>query len=123
MTSNPRLALFCAMAFSLAAGPVLAQAMSMAGPGMATQKVIAENEKLQVIDVVQPPGTVGAMASRTGLVVHWITGGTAERTYADGSKDVVVRKTGETAIITEKRPFSVKNVGKTITHLIEVKLK
>ena len=57
----------------------------------ATEKVIAENEKLQVLDVVQPPGSTNPMGSRLGLVIHWITGGTVERTYADGTKENTVR--------------------------------
>ncbi len=118
MTYTSRIVLYCAsaMAFAVAgSSPLLA--------AEATQKVLAENEKLKVIDVMQKPGDTGPMASRLGLVVHWVSGGTVERTYADGTKEVMNRKSGETALITEKRPYSVKNVGKTTTHLIEVQLK
>jgi hypothetical protein len=118
MSNTPRTALFCAsaIAFALAGSSTLLAAE-------ATQKVLAENEKLKVIDVVQKPGDTGPMASRQGLVVHWVTGGKVERTYADGTKEVMTRKSGETALITEKRQYSVKNVGTTTTHLIEVQLK
>ena len=118
MATTPRIALFCAsaMAFALVgSGPLFA--------AEATQKVIAENEKLKVIDVIQKPGDTGPMASRLGLVVHWVTGGKIERTYADGTKEVITRKAGETALITEKRQYSVKNIGTSTTHLIEVELK
>jgi hypothetical protein len=118
MTDNHRTVLF--------GGAAVALALVACGPALgaeAVQKVIAESQKLQVIDVVQQPGDTGAMADRQGQVIHWITGGTVERTFADGSKQVMTRKDGETIIITEKRPYAVKNIGKTVTHLIEVKLK
>lgn len=118
MSNTPRIALFCASAMTFA---VVGSSSLFAAE--ATQKVIAENEKLQVIDVVQKPGDTGPMASRLGLVVHWVTGGKVERTYDDGTKEVMNRKSGETALITEKRKYSVKNVGTTTTHLIEVQLK
>ena len=114
MTSTPRMALFfaSAMAFALAgSGPLLA--------AEATTKVLAENDKLQIIDVVEKPGDTGAMALRLGNAIYVISGGTFERTYADGTKEVTPRKSGEAAIIKEKRPYSVKNVGTTTIHLIE----
>jgi hypothetical protein len=118
MAHNSRIALYCvsAVAFAVAGSSPLLAAESI-------QKVLAENEKVKVIDVVERPGDTGPMTSRLGLVVHWVSGGTVERTYADGTKEVVTRKSGETALIAEKRPYSVKNVGKTTTHLIEVQLK
>jgi hypothetical protein len=103
-----------------------AMALAAASPAFAAEakiKIIAENDKLQVMDVVQNPGDTGAMESRLGVVVHWITGGTVERSFADGSKQVMTRKDGETTLINEKRPYGVKNIGKTVTHLIEIKLK
>ena len=118
MTTTLRNALFCVSAIALAvagSGPLLA--------AEATQKVIAENDKLQVIDIVERPGDTGPMASRLGIVFHVVNGGTFERTYADGSKEVTPRKTGDTVLIKEKRPYSVKNVGTTTIHLIEVVLK
>ena len=118
MTSTPRIALFfaSAMAFALAgSGPLLA--------AEATTKTLAENGKVQVIDNVVPPGALSPIVSRLGLVAYYVQGGTSERGYADGTKEVVERKTGETFIVTEKRPYSLKNVGKTTIHVITVRLK
>ena len=124
MISNHRLALFCTMVFCLATGPALAQAMSTSMMSSEpTQKVIAENDKVQVTDVVDKPGDVSPSTVRQGWVVHWITGGKLERTYADGKKEVLNRKGGETTLITEKRAYSVKNIGTTNVHLIEIKVK
>ena len=114
MTSTPRMALFfaSAMAFALAgSGPLLA--------AEATQKVLAENDKLQIIDVVEKPGDTGAMALRLGNAIYVISGGTFERTFADGTKQTSPRKSGEAAIVKEPRPYAVKNVGPTTIHLIE----
>ena len=106
--------LFCMAAAAFAAGssPLFA--------AEATQKLLDENDKVKVIDVVEKPGDTGPMASRLGNVVYVITAGTFERTYADGSKEVLPRKAGEVFLVKEKRQYSVKNVGKTTIHLIEV---
>jgi hypothetical protein len=85
--------------------------------------VVAENEKLQVIDVVYQPGDMGAASSKDGLVVYHLSSGTIERSYADGSKKVVTYKVGQAMIIAEKRPYSTKNIGKTAVHEIVVQLK
>jgi quercetin dioxygenase-like cupin family protein len=114
------------LAFSTAA---FAQSMAMEKGGAVqtahqrTLTVLAENEKLQVIDVVYQPGDTGAASSKDGLVVYHLSSGTIERSYADGSKKVVTYKAGQTTIIAEKRPYSTKNVGKTATHEIVVQLK
>ena len=115
MTNTPRIALFCASAVVFAAAgssPLLA--------AEGTQKVLDENEKLRVIDVVEKPGDTGPMASRLGVVFYVVNGGTFERTYADGTKEVTPRKTGDTVLIKEKRPYSVKNIGTTTIHLIQI---
>lgn len=85
--------------------------------------VLAENEKLQVIDVLYQPGDTGAVSSKDGLVVYHLSPGTIEHSYADGSKKVVTYKAGQTMIIAEKRPYSTKNIGKTAIHEIVVQLK
>lgn len=80
--------------------------------------VLAENEKMQVVDVLYEPGDTGAVSSKAGLVVYHLSPGTIERRFADGSKQVVIYKTGQAMIIDEKRPYSTKNIGKTAVHEI-----
>ena len=132
MIKVPRNALYCvsAAAFTLAvSSTAFAQGMAMEkggamkAAGQSTRKVIAENEKVRVTDSVARPGEGTAMQAREGTVYHYVTGGTFERTFSDGSKDVVTRKTGETVLITEKRPYSTKNVGKTTVQVIAVQTK
>jgi hypothetical protein len=114
------------LAFSTAA---VAQGMAMDKGGamqtahQRTMKVLAENEKLRVSDVVYQPGDARAASSKDGLIVYHLSGGTIERSYADGSKKVVTYKAGETTIIAEKRPYSTKNIGNTTIHEIVVQLK
>jgi hypothetical protein len=91
--------------------------------GLSTRKVIAENEKLIVTDTVTRPGEGTAMESREGWVYYYVSGGKVERTYADGSKEVVPRKTGQVVLSKEKRPYSIKNIGTTTVHVIVVHLK
>jgi hypothetical protein len=105
-----RMTLLCALAMA-SSTPLLA--------APATQKVLAENDKMQIIDVVEKPGDTGAMALRLGVAIYVISGGTFERTFADGTKETTPRKSGEAVIIQEKRPYAVKNIGTTTIHLIE----
>ncbi len=132
MINVPRAALYCVSAatFSLAvSSTAFAQGMAMEKGGtmrtahQRTRTVLAENEKFLVADVVYQPGDTGAASSKDGLVVYHVSGGTIERTYADGSKKVVTYKTGQTTIIAEKRPYSTKNIGKTAIHEIVVQPK
>src|ERR1700751_2707764 len=100
-----------AAALSLAAAsPLLAQGKSHANSSPATQKVIAESDKIRVYDIVERPGQTGPKMSRLGQYIYTLDGGTIERTFADGSKVVIHRKAGESYIVDEKRPYSVKNL-------------
>ena len=125
MLKDARTALLCVTAALALAGPspLLAQASSDAKSGQTTQKLIAESDKFRVYDIVQQPGDTGPAASRLGNFVYIINGGSIERTFADGSKVVTHRKAGDSALIDERRPYSVKNVGDTTVHLIMVQPK
>lgn len=102
----------------LTAGAALAQPHPVPPVGGAS-KVLAENEKVVVTDSLIKPGDVGAMSDRYGMVYYYVTGGSLERTFSDGSKDTVTRKSGEAFIVNDKRPYA----GKTVMHLISIKLK
>ena len=107
-----RIIWFCTAAL-VAAGstPLLA--------AQAVPKVLVEIDKFQIVEIVEQPGDTGPVAVRFGHGVYLMSGGTFERTFADGTKQTTARKTGEAMIITEKRPYAVKNVGTTTAHLIE----
>ena len=132
MSNKKTVTAFCAtaMALTLAFSTwAFSQGMKMEKPmagqaaGPSTRKVIAENEKLIVTDTVTRPGEGTAMQSREGWVYIYVSGGKVERTYADGSKKVVPRKSGQVVLNNEKRPYSTKNIGTTTVHIIVVHLK
>jgi mannose-6-phosphate isomerase-like protein (cupin superfamily) len=115
-------------------GLLAATALVLAGlvvtPAFAQEKVpegkikqIDENDKIRVVEVTYQPGEGNASAKRPMRVVYAIKGGTLERTYADGTKETTEWKAGETKIISEARPYSIKNVGKTVIQYLVVFVK
>ena len=102
--------------------PALAQEKKVAA-GEVTLKEIEQNDKVRVYEATFKPGDVSPSAKRPMRVVHALKGGTLERTYADGTKETAQWKTGDTRIISEERPYAVKNIGKGVVHLLVVALK
>ncbi len=110
----------------VAGNPAWAQekkSVQKAKAGEVTEKEVAQNDKFRVYERTYQPGDVSPSANRSNRVVHALQGGTLERTYADGKKETVVWKTGETRINAEDRPFAVKNIGKSVVRLLIVELK
>ena len=113
----------------MVANPTLAQEKKMeksapkAAAGEVTLKEVEQNDKVRVYEATYKPGDVSPSAKRPMRVVHAIKGGTLERTYDDGTKDTVEWKTGDTRILSEERPYAVKNIGKGVVHLLVVALK
>ena len=87
------------------------------------QKDIEQNDKVRVYQTTYHPGDVSPSQKRSMRVVHVLEGGTLERTYADGTKETIVWKNGETRIASDERPYAVKNTGKTSVRLLIVALK
>jgi hypothetical protein len=98
----------------------MAKKMEKAKAGEVVLKEIEQNDKLRVYEATFKPGDTGANAKRPMRAVYAIKGGTLERTYEDGKKENIVWKTGESRIISEPRPYALKNVGKTVIHLLVV---
>lgn len=88
-----------------------------------TRKEIQQNEKVRVYEATYQPGDFSPTNKWPMRVVHAMKGGTLERTYEDGKKETFVWKTGETRIISEERPYAIKNVGKGVVRLLIVALK
>jgi hypothetical protein len=57
------------------------------------------------------------------MILYYLSGGTVERTYADGTKESVTRKTGQSLVNSEKRPYATMNTGTTTVHVIAIRLK
>jgi len=90
--------------------------------GKATVTVLAENEKVKVIEARLKPGEEAANIARGLQVIRVLKGGTTQRTYADGRTEKVVWKTGEVKIV-QPAQFAPKNIGKTEVALYIVELK
>jgi len=100
------------------AAPAWAQSGTMAIP-----KTISENDKMVVAESIGKPGESSASIERQGQFYYYVQGGNVELTYDDGTKATVVRKTGESRIVTDKRAYSAKNIGTTTLRVIIVTLK
>jgi hypothetical protein len=122
------------MLAGVAANPALAQdkakdakaaPAAKAEKGKAAQKVLLENNKVRVQEVMYKPGDENtSVASSSSRVVRALKGGTLMRTYADGKTEKSEWKTGEVKFIeSSKVAYRAKNVGKTDVQLYVVILK
>jgi hypothetical protein len=132
MTNIPRTALYwvSAMAVTLAVsstasaqGMAMEKGGAMKTAGQMTQKTLDENTRVAIIDNVAKPGETSPMQLRPMRVGYVVSGGTFERTYADGKKEVIVEKAGETKILDISKPYALKNIGKTTIHTIIINVK
>ena len=108
---------------TMAQDKMAAKKMAKAKAGEVVLKEIEQNDKLRVYEATFKPGDVSPNAKRPMRAVRALTGGTLERTYEDGKKEVIPWKAGEARIISEPRPYAVKNIGKNVVHLYIVNLK
>jgi hypothetical protein len=110
-------------AFVIASVALIASSPAVAQPKPGMTKTVFENDKVAVQDNVLKPGDESPSQDRGGLILYYISGGTVERTFTDGTKETVTRKTGQALVNPEKRPYAVTNTGKTTLHVITIKLK
>ncbi len=99
------------MLVGVAANPAMAQDKAKGYE----RKVLLDNAKVVVTRVTTKPG--GESDSRlrnTHRVVYVLKGGTQERIFADGKKEINEYKTGETRYAEpDKAAYKIKNTGKT----------
>ena len=112
----------------VSANPVLAQDKAKAEKAeaaKASSTVVAENEKVRVIENRFKPGAVNETPpSSATRVIHVLKGGTLERNYTDGKTEKIVWKTGETKIFPPStQAYTTKNIGKSELALLIVVLK
>jgi hypothetical protein len=89
-----------------------------------TMRVIEENAKVRVYEVTFAPGAENtAIPTQSLRVVRALSGGTLQRTYADGKKENVVYKTGQVRINEVSPAFTTKNIGKSEVKLYVVQVK
>ena len=87
------------------------------------QKVILENEKVRVTETRWVPGATSDSAKRATRVVRALKGGTLERTYPDGKKELSTYKTGEVKFFEADGPYALKNTGRSEIVLYSVAVK
>src|SRR5262245_44790685 len=80
-----------------------------------TQKVLVDSPTFRVTENVYPPGGgTNEPAAPGHRVTRALKGGTLERTYTDGKKEVTTWKDGEVREQpAAKMPYTLKNTGKS----------
>ena len=89
-----------------------------------TVKVLHEDDRVRVTEGTTKPGERGNNVVRGVRVVRYLQGGTQERTYPDGKKEKIERKTGEVFVAgPDKQAYYITNVGKTtiVTYVVNIK--
>ncbi len=116
------------LAFALS-GAILSSAIAQdkradKGATKSTMKVLADNAKTRAYEVTFAPGAENtAIPTSSVRVVRALKGGTLQRTYADGKKELIVYKTGQVRINEPGPAYTAKNIGKTTIRLYVVRLK
>ncbi|MFD2270868.1 hypothetical protein ACFS07_06395 [Undibacterium arcticum] len=114
--------------FMLAAGIVnqaMAQDKATAAPLKEELTVLLDNDKVRVVEQRLKPGAESESRARPYRVVRALKGGTLQRIYLDGTKEIRQWKTGEVRVdeSTDASYIVKKNIGKTETVLYVVNLK
>jgi hypothetical protein len=112
-----------------AAAVMSAVALALSGAAFAqdkkaTMKVLLDNDKARAWETAIAPGAENnAVPSTATRVLRVLSGGTLERTYADGKKEKIEYKVGEVRMLNPSPAYSVKNIGKTEVKLYIVQVK
>ena len=108
----------------LAAGIAVNPAIAQDKASTVKMKVLVDNDKVKVYEATYAPGAENkGIASTTMRIVRGLKGGTLERTYADGKKELVRWKAGEVKQVNPGPAYTTKNIGKGELQLYVVQLK
>jgi hypothetical protein len=91
--------------------------------GKAMRTVLAENDKVLVLEIRQKAGEENTPSSKSTRVVRALSSATILRTYADGKTETKAWKAGEVEIQLPGPEYKTKNVGKTEFRIYAVVLK
>jgi hypothetical protein len=107
--------------------PAMADDKAMDTKGDRVEKILLENDKVQVREATWKPGQIRPAEAVGNRVVRVMKGGTLLRIYPDGKTKEIVFKAGEVKWLDESSgsttAYSIKNVGKTEVVLFAVVLK
>jgi mannose-6-phosphate isomerase-like protein (cupin superfamily) len=102
------------------AGRASAQDPVKVAPGM--NKVLLNNDRVRVLDVVVKPGEKMPLHSHPDNILYVITGGTARSTDAKGKSTDRTFKNGE-CVYREGETHEIENTGKKALHVLNIELK
>ncbi len=106
----------------LAALPLAAAAQEPVTVGPTIYRQTLDNERVRVFEVTFKKGTSVALHSHPDHLAHVVSGGQLELTLADGTKNVIDAKPGETFFL-PAQAHSAKNVGKGTIRIVVTELK
>ena len=106
----------------LAALPLAAIAQDPATVAPTVYKQTLDNERVRVFDVTFKKGATAPRHSHPDHLAYIVTGGKLELTLADGTKQVVDGKPGQTFFL-PAQAHSTKNIGNSTVHVIVTELK
>jgi hypothetical protein len=110
------------------AAPAAAPA-AKAEKGKSTMKVLIDNNKVLVFERSYKPGDVNDTQEQQSSyrINRTISGGTLERTYADGKKEKIELKTGTVRYLEPAKgpsgKYTTKNIGNTevVSYVVQLK--
>lgn len=85
-------------------------------------KVVLENEKVRVLDVVVPPGSRTEMHNHPANVIIVVDGGTLQMSFPDGSSKEVTLAAGAVSYSTGSEHI-VENKSLDIVRVYQIELK
>ena len=100
--------------------PLVGQDMAKVAPKNC--RVLVDNERVRVIQVIMKPGDKVPMHSHPANITYDLTGGKIKYTYADGKTEEQEGKAGE-ALWSDATSHSSENVGAKEMRSIMVELK
>ena len=107
-------------ACSLLTGSAYAQDPAQVAPK--SNKVILDNDRVRVLDVVMKPGEKMPMHSHPDNILYVIAGGKSSSTNAEGKASERMSKDGE-CVFREGETHSVENTDSKPIHVLNIELK
>lgn len=100
---------------------LVAQDFAKVSPKM--NKVLADNKLVHALEVTMAPGEKSDMHSHPAHFYYALTDGKLVVHYADGKKDVIELKAGDSGYSDPERPHIAENGGDKILKFLVVELK
>lgn len=103
-------------------GIAISIAQDFAATNPTDVKVLIENDRVRVLEVLHKPGAKEPTHSHPAYVAVFLSGTRLKQTFPDGKTVEKDRKAGE-AFFSEPVTHAVENIGTTDQHVIVIELK